>query len=324
MSWRGRLAALAVLFWLPAAAAQELPHFMATDVVPGSILVDGMARQFYLFRTGSSLDKPPPLVIVLHGGSRGGDALRVRRAARMEPLARELGFVIAYPNGVANAWNDGRDTDYIRSRGSLVVDDIGFIDALISRLGHAGVIDRQRVLVLGISNGGFMAFRLACELSEKITAVAAIAAAMPVGLPELCRPNRPIPVLMMNGTEDRLVEWNGGAIAGGYVDRGRTISVPETAAFWARGNGCGQRPAINELADRDPADGTRVRQHVWSGCTRKAQVALYEIRGGGHVWSNLDISGQPPAVQRLLGRSTRDIDGARVVWKFFERAMLLP
>jgi polyhydroxybutyrate depolymerase len=312
------------LFWLPGAAAQELPSFLASDVIAGSILVDGMARQFYLFRTEAELDRPPPLVIVLHGGGRGGDALRVRRSAWMEGLAREHGFVVAYPNGVANVWNDGRDTDYLRQQGRLLIDDVGFIDTLIKRLANAKMIDPGRVFVVGISNGGFMAFRLACDLPDRISAIAAIAAALPVDLPELCEPSRPIPVLMMNGTEDRLVLWSGGEVAGGYGDRGKTMPVPDTAAYWARANGCGDRAAVNELPDRAPDDGTRVRLHVWSGCERKAQVALYEIRGGGHVWSNLDLSSLSAPVQRLLGRSTRDIDGSRVIWQFFQRAMQLP
>lgn len=300
------------------------PLSLADDLRAGSVLVDRTARQFYLYPPGPGPGHPKPLVIVLHGGSRAGDALRVRTGANLEALAHREGFLLAYPNGILNVWNDGRDTPFIREQGRFLAVDVAFISALIDSLVEAGLADRRRVYVVGISNGGFMAFRLACEIGHRITAIAAIAAAMPENLPANCHPTRPIPVLMINGTEDRLVPWGGGPVAGTFQDRGTVLSVPASTDYWRKANGCAGEALVQDLEDRAPGDGTTVRRHHWSNCKGGSSIRLYEIVGGGHVWPNVDLSDASPVAQRVLGRSTFDIDGPSTIWSFFKNAPPLP
>jgi polyhydroxybutyrate depolymerase len=195
------------------------------------------------------------------------------------------------------------------------VDDVGFLSAVIDHVGRSVTVDRGRVFSTGISNGGLMSFRLARELSTKIAAIAPVAISMSEDVARMRQPARPVAVVMIPGTLDPLVPWNGGDLGfqrGAKV--GRVLSVSETIRYWTGHNHCAAAPAVAMEPDRDPSDGTRVRHEVYGSCREGADVALYAVEGGGHTWPG----GQQYLPVGIVGRTSRDIDANEVIWAFFK------
>ncbi len=328
--WRSRVAAWllvpAILAVAPPVRADD--GVLAPDVTAGRVIVPlegggAATRHFYLYRP-DGLREPAPLVIALHGGGTRSDALGLRDRFGWEPLARQHGFAVAYPVGIANHWNDGRDAPVHRKLGVSEADDVGFVARLIDAMIARGLADRRRIYVTGLSNGGMMTFRLGCELAGRLAAIAPAIAGMPEHLPANCRPDRPLPVLIVAGDEDRLVPWEGGPVARGFGDRGRVIGIEESADWWAAANGCdpARTPTVEPLPDADPADGTRLAFHRHEGCPEDAPVAVLKVTGGGHSWSGWNNAALPPLLARLLGRATRDADLSALVWHFLEAQRL--
>ena len=175
-------------------------------------------------------------------------------------------------------------------------------------------VDKNRVYVTGISNGAMMSFRLACELTGKLAAIAAVAGNMPYDLAQHCSPARPIPVLLISGTADPLMPWSGGEAGSRHVKVGRVLSVAQTVKFWTDHNQCSSTPAITWETPRDPRDGTRVRQEVYGGGQEGTEVILYAIEGGGHAWPG----GYRYLPEILVGKMSQNLDATEVIWNFFK------
>jgi polyhydroxybutyrate depolymerase len=227
-------------------------------------------------------------------------------------LADREGFIAAYPQGVQNSWNHGRNDDEIAAQ-RLKVDDVAFLRAVVDAVASAYAIDPARVFVTGISNGGFMAFRLACEAADRFAAIAPVVATLGEEISKGCSPSRPVPVVMFNGADDPLVPYGGGSVHVGRQERGRIRSVDDTVAFWAKNNGCANE-LFSDEPDRDPGDGVTIVKRLQTGCTANADVLLYTMKGGGHAW--------PGGPQYLpiatVGRATKDIDATEIIWSFFK------
>jgi len=149
------------------------------------------------------------LLLLLHGGAGSGDRLARHLRAQVDRLLRARGWVVAFPDGVGHSWNDGRhDVDATAHREG--VDDVGYLRALARDLVRRLQLDPTRVYVAGISNGGFMAQRLACEASDTFAGAVAVTAQLSVDLAATCRPARPIAVAWINGTGDPIVPYQGG------------------------------------------------------------------------------------------------------------------
>lgn len=281
-----------------------------TEDQEGSLLVDGLDRT-YLLHVPPSYDGavPVPLVIALHGG--GGSGQKMASLTDFNTLSDTEGFIVVYPDGIENHWNDGRKVEKYRAQKENI-DDVKFISVLIDHLEKELNIDETRIYATGISNGAMMSCRLACELSEKIAAIAMVAGAMPENLCEYCSPSRPVSVLVMNGTEDPLVLWEGGEIKIGRQNFGKTLSVHDTVAFWVEHNGCTLSPSVTWLPDTK-ADGTTVRKEVYGRGKEGTEVILYAIEGGGHTWPG----GLQYASRRTIGGTCYDIDATGVIWQFF-------
>lgn len=259
-----------------------------------------------------------PAIIMLHGG--GGTGMHFRHLAKngFEDLSAAEGVVIAYPDGYKRQWNDGRDVESIPAHVEGV-DDVGFISKLIDDLIRNHHVDPRRVYVGGISNGGMMSHRLACELSGKIAAIAPVAASMPKNLAERCNPGSPVSVLMINGTRDKLVPYGGGRVTVG-VDpeksvRGEVISVPAAARFWAMRNGFNPkgRPSVSYLPDADTEDLLRIQKTEYRA--PRGDVRLYTVEGGGHTWPG----GLQYAPDYMVGHTTQELDTVKVMWDFFRK-----
>lgn len=284
---------------LPIATIETLQH-------------DGRERTARVFAPTESFadGARPALVISLHGATgRGRDQ---ERTSGFNTLAEDEGFVVAYPDGVGRTWNDGRGLrSYEAQREN--VDDVGFLVALIDHLAATRGIDPARVYVNGISNGGLMAMRLACERPERIAGIGVVARSITESLSEACPSGTPVPAMFIMGDADPLVPYAGGeqATAGGR-ERTPVLGAAATATFWARRNGAVGEPRRSMIADEDRDDGCAGGARLDYGAGR-ARVAFVTLAGGGHTWP----SGHTGLPQRLVGRTSRDVHASRALWAFF-------
>jgi polyhydroxybutyrate depolymerase len=234
------------------------------------------------------------LVIALHG--RGGSGQRVMRATGFDAKADQHGFLLVAPDGTGDprGWHTG-----FASGG--VIDDVGFIGALIDTLAARYPVDPKRVYVAGHSNGGVLAHRIASDLSTRIAAAAIVAGA--IGgrsgdgvVAQIEPPRAPVPMMIVHGDADAVVPYDATALS----RRGaQPIPAPEAARFWARANEC----AVIE-PQRDTIAGGRVLRDSWESRCR-APVVLLTVRGGDHGWPR---TGRGPP-----------IDATDAIWEFLAR-----
>ena len=275
------------------------------DAQSDSILVDGLQRS-YLLRLPSAYDgvDPLPLVIAMHGGF--GSGAQLEQQSQLSAKAEDEGFIVVYPDGVASnlgirTWNAGGCCGYAMNNG---IDDVGFINALLDSLLTTYAIDGQRVYATGMSNGGFMSYRLACELSERIAAIAPVSASMTI---DVCQPDRPMPVLGMHSYLDESVPYLGG-IGTGVSDHYNSPQDSVQTAFALHAD-CS---VLNDTVQND-ADLTLVR---WHGCDCGHEMLLYMTHDGGHSWpGGLQTGGfaDPPS---------QVIDANDLMWDFFQQYTL--
>ncbi|HLA25527.1 MAG TPA: PHB depolymerase family esterase [bacterium] len=298
----------AVLVLTVAAVQAPSGAAAAPSTLAGTVQVGGLQRSYLVHVPGSFPGgRPAGLVFVLHGG--GGNGKQIERHTGFSALADREGFIAVYPDAVDRNWNDGRAAPGITAQ-QQNVDDVGFFAALITGLTREFAVDPRRVYVTGASNGAFMSQRLAAELSERIAAIAPVIGGMAPQVRDRFAPKVPVSVLLMNGTDDPLVPYRGGAVA---RTRGQTIGVAEIVRLWRTHNRCPEGPETVLLADADPTDGTRVRRTAYARCANRTAVTLYTIEGGGHTWPG-GVQYLPRAV---IGRTNRDIEATPVIWQFF-------
>jgi polyhydroxybutyrate depolymerase len=197
--------------------------------------------------------RPAPTVMVLHGA--GGSPERVQHRFGFADAAAKHGFAAVFPQGLNRQWNDGRE---FRRSG---VDDVSFLKRLALTLVSSGLADAAHLYIAGVSNGGMMTFRVLCEWVELFAGAATIVASMPEEVGDNCRIEKPLPVIMFNGTADPVVPYAGGGV-GFRGRRGNVWAAERTAAFLAHSNGC--REASKMPASGRPA-GSRCRQGGQTG-----------------------------------------------------------
>jgi polyhydroxybutyrate depolymerase len=235
-----------------------------------------------------------PVVLNFHGYTSSGT--RQQESSRMDATADRKGFIVAYPNGLDASWNAGVCCGKSAEED---VDDVAFTRAVIEDLAERGCIDRARVYATGMSNGGFLSHRLACEASDVIAAVAPVAGVLGIDA-SACAPTRPTPVMHFHGTGDVLVRFDGGGLVA-------SIGVEESTAGWLERNGC------EGAAEVSYQNGDATCETV-DECDAGVRVTLCTIEGAGHCWP-----GQPCP---LGGDPTFDIDANEAMWEFFRRAAL--
>jgi polyhydroxybutyrate depolymerase len=254
------VAALFLLFAFPAAQAPAAPD------PPGALMFGGVQRT-YVVHVPAGLEHPNGLVLNLHGGSQTGRKQSAQ--TNYDAIADQYGWVVAYPNGIDFSWADGRGAAAPDRQG---VDDVGFLATLIGRLTHDYGIPPGRVFVTGMSAGGFMATRLACDRADLVTAIVPVASTL--GSDVHCNPSKPVSVLAVHGTADKVVPYRGGRMVG-RGGASTVVSAPTMADRWLAFNRC--PPATTVSID----GGKRLAAF---GCADGAEVALVTIDGWGHTW----------------------------------------
>ena len=300
------------LRFLYAPAPPEPP--LDASVVDGRIAIDGRERT-YTAVIPRDLPASAPLLFVFHGSNQDPRAIREASGYGFDALAVEEGVVVVYPDGYEGNWNDCRTAADYPAR-TENIDDNGMVRALVARFRGSHGIDVSRVFAAGYSNGGQMVFRLASEMPDRFAGLAAIAAAQPTPDNFACEATgQPVPMLLMNGTADPIVPYDGGVISlFGFRPRGTALSAPETARHFARINGITAPPTASTLDHRQAsADDTSVTVTRYAQKDR-SPVVQYTIVGGGHVVPNPNH-----AAPRLLGQTTRDVDAPAEIWAFFAK-----
>ena len=280
-----------------------------------TLVHQGRTRTYHVhLPPGHSRNKPVPLVIALHGGGGRGDNMDRSTKGQINREADQRSWVVVFPQGIENGWNDGRKIYTPKDRRRSEVDDVGFIAKLIHRLHTDFNIDRKRVYATGISNGGFMSLRLAVELSDRIAAVGAVTASLGKVL-ENKIPKQPVGVLFMNGTEDPLVPYEGGQVTLLGMKRGEILSTEASVHWWVKHMDCSSSPKKSSLPNIVKFDRTRTEVERYIDCRGKVQVILYRVVGGGHTWPG----GKQYLPQKVIGRVSRDFQGVRKIFDFFSQ-----
>jgi len=255
-----------------------------------------------------------PIVFNLHGG--GGTAKKTPKMAfgAFERLADRDGFIVVYPQGVRKQWNDGRKGD-ISFAHKKNIDDVGFITQIVNVLNANYSIDNNKIFTVGMSNGGFMSTRLLCERPDIFRGGAILTAQIVDHLEGQCQPSQGVAVMVMNGTDDIIVPYYGGEIKPfkWSKPRGIAISTDDYVAMWQDRNDCKIKAETQQLPDnRD--DGTTVEVTKYSDCKERGALELYTINGGGHTWPG----GWQYLGERLVGKTSRDINACHIIWDFFK------
>jgi polyhydroxybutyrate depolymerase len=279
-----------------------------------SIVIKGVTRTFLRYTPNAVLlsGKRAAVVFALHGGK--GTAGQLQGYLGMNAVADREGFIVVYPQGDKNRWNDGR-TVVANGGGEIsVADDMAFLNGLADALVAQGVADPKRLYAMGLSNGGFMSLALACSDANRFAAFGAVISSMPRAAKDACKPARALNVVMINGTDDKLIRYDGSP--GRFGIKGN-LPPAEAAAHLAKLAGC-TASADTALPDRDPKDQTTVSKRTWTGCG-SGSIAFYTVKGGGH---QAPATGNSKAsnllVDAFLGSRSRDIDTAETVWEFFK------
>jgi polyhydroxybutyrate depolymerase len=268
--------------------------------IRGHITFGEIDRTYLLYRPANlAKANPVPLVVMLHG--RHDSDKYAEFAYHWDTTADQHGFVVVYPNGYHGTWNGG---ECCGASQKDKIDDAGFLTQLINDLIQQQNIDANRIYIAGMSNGGIMAYRMACDSPLHIAAIGSVSG----DLVEVCKMPHPTSVIEVHGGEDKLLPFNGKgqAEADGDADGGYIPSVQWTLDHWIIADKCddAKTTTTGEIVDT-------VRQ-----CDAGRAVELIEIKNAGHQWPG---SKRHLRIDDLFGTAEPSplLNATEKLWAFF-------
>ena len=294
------------LFLLYVSLLAVRPAWAAGDPMV-RIMFDGLDRGYLLHLPDPLPDKPLPVVVVLHGG--GGSAESMARMTGFDAEADKRGFIAVYPDGTDKArpllnalgkpgfltWNAGSCCGYAQQH---AIDDVGFIRAVVAKVIKDNAANPKRVYATGISNGGMMAYRLACEASDVFAAIAPVSAVQEVAS---CKPTQPLSVFHIHGAKDENVPLDGG-VGKKAIEKEDRRPVQDSIDFWVKRDGCSVT-----VHSQEPD----VLMSDYGGCEAGTEVSYFVIQDGRHAW---------PGGQRIayfLDPPSQALNATYEIWRFF-------
>ena len=280
----------------------SLFNAQAQTTVIDSIFVGGQYRSYRLYvpaiYTGATAR---PLILNLHGYT--SNAQQQQLYSNFMPIADTANFLMVYPNGTYSSgqrfWNAGLST--------ALVDDIGFLSALIDSLDLTYNINLNRVYSTGMSNGGFMSHTLACELSNRITAIASVTGSIfTTQYGPNCHPMRPVPVMQIHGTSDPTVPYSGNMGQG-------MMPIDSVVKYWVAKNNCNPTATFSNVPNTSTTDGCTAEHYQYNGGNLGSTVELFKIIGGLHTWPGFPFGGSG---------TNLDINASKEIWRFFSKYTL--
>lgn len=269
---------------------------------------DGLERTYLIhLPTDYNKNESYPLVMAFHGGFGTGQHLANQTG--LSSLADREGFMVVYPDGAENpragiqTWNAGNCCGFA-SRNNI--DDVGFVRQLVGVLESNYNVDKTRIFATGMSNGAMLTNRLACEASDIFKAVAPVAGTIQI---DECKPKNPVPILMVHGTSDLIVPFDGGVGNDSVTKNNMFVSVPQALKDWSVRNGCDDKEVVKLVASSKTEDVTTDKIE-YTNCS--ASTILYQVNGGGHAWPG----GKANRAQES-DEPTQSFSASEIIWKFF-------
>jgi len=270
---------------------------LSQQTINGSITHDGIQRDYILYVPANyNGSTAVPLVFNFHGYT--SNANEQMWYGDFRAIADTAGFLIVHPMGTL----DGQGTTHFNvGWGGSTTDDIGFSGALLDSIAIDYNINSDRVYSTGMSNGGFMSYYLACQLSDKIAAIASVTGSMSPLQYNGCNPQHPTPVLEIHGTSDGTVPYNGATW---------TKPISDVVQYWVDFNNTNTTPTTINIPDINSTDGSTVEHFIYNGGDNDVTVEHFKITGGAHTW---------PGTAFGSAGTNYDIDASVEIWKFFMR-----
>lgn len=275
------------------------PLCLVAQSINGTIQHDGLTREYSVYVPAIyNASQATPLVLNLHGYTSNN--LQQEFYGDFRPIADTANFIIVHPNGTLDGsnsryWNVG----FFPSS----VDDLGFLLALIDTLSLTYNIDANRIYSTGMSNGGFMSYKLACE-TNRFAAIASVTGGMTLAMHTSCSPSKPLPVMEIHGTADATVPYVGSAI---------NLHTDSVVSYWRQWNHCNPSPVMTYVPNTVLTDGATAEHYVYGNGDNGTSVEFYKIIGGGHTW---------PGASFNVGVTCMDFSASKEIWRFFNQYTL--
>jgi polyhydroxybutyrate depolymerase len=280
-------------------AASVLASKAQTTIID-SIFTGGQYRSYRLYvpaiYTGATAR---PLILNLHGYT--SNAQQQQLYSNFMPIADTANFLMVFPNGTYSSgqrfWNAGISP--------FLVNDIDFLSALIDSLDLQYNIDLNRVYSCGMSNGGYMSHTLACELSNRITAIASVTGSIfNTQYGANCHVTRPVPVMQIHGTADPTVPYAGSS---------SSMPIDSVVKYWVNKDGCSPVATFSNVPNISTTDGCTAEHYLYSGGLSGSTVEFFKIIGGLHTWPGFPFGGSG---------TNMDMDASKEIWRFFNKYRL--
>jgi len=272
---------------------------IAQTTTTGNFMHDGELRSYRLYIPASyDGTTPMPLVFNLHG--YGSNNVEQENYGDFRPIADTANFIIVHPQGLPDFFG----TNHWNTFGTSTVDDVSFLSQLIDTIYADYNIDGNRIYSTGMSNGGFMSYKLACLLSGRIAAVASVTGSITPAELSDCITNHPMPVMQIHGTADPTVPYEGSALF---------MPIEDVVDHFVSFNACNPIPITTAVPDIDATDGCTATHYVYTDGLLGSTVEFFKIEGGEHTWPGSAFGG---------AGTNNDFNASVEIWRFFSQYTL--
>lgn len=256
----------------------------------------GPVRRWYRLHIPDHPAKGPkaPLILAFHGYGQTAEALE--RVTGLSTAADAAGAIVVYPESYYSSWDVTGEAEEL-----FQVRDLDYVRAVIAQVTADHVVDRTKIVAVGMSNGAMFVQRLACEASDAIVGFVAVAGMLLRPMAATCDPPSRVSAMYILGGDDADFPSAGNAAL---------LSLDSGLAFWAGRNGCGgvQTSVLPDTAQ----DSTRATRRSYSGCDAGTSVSRVLISGAGHSWPGQSSPPNPDG----WGRTSRNFNATRAVLDF--------